>query len=1798
MQKIFIKAKDSDYLHQIIQQSDWKSLIELASTRSGNKDFLHRFFQTDQSAKVLKSMSEEQIFELLDVSPLSLENCILERMELLCDEDSKYSNIALKLMKEIFTHGGDFECSSVIKCLPLNIIRSIIDSRIPYNKFHFGYSKQEFFMCILSSIQTESTEKTIFQNFHYKNLKETDCSGEIFTYIQENIDSFPVRRREVFKEVIKALNDAFVYIEQNDEIEINSILINQILNPIFLLITSSLKNKVYDYRNDREIIDLLKNVFNEFYSSKFFIAKASIPILNNSGNFGLFQSSKIYEKCKIITPTFYYKVFKKAVEINKDNFINCIVKQFFTSSPIFRYMRELDDGVYDKLFNAAIDFSVKEIIEKKSSDNFSYCCDLLTNNLKEDVNFLSNKFTPKFDECLLFINSVISKIFDKKEALNVDFSTFPEICLYFLNTLIYNDCEICCLANGNSNRKINKAIYCYIDAIDENAHRPINFINSDVRNKIVLGIIRHPVDETKFSSIITSNNPTFLAKYICYLSSVSDIKLALPKSKRDKIDKYGFIECKSEENSNSKEPFLINIVELFLRTLRFWESNDKFFLKDGYTVYYQFARKILMEAIQKDDIELKKAAISVYYRYSETVSLMKNAKCICFRIHIASLTFLTPLAVIVGSEIDEKFVEKYINKYIRPFHSQSYQSILSEILSRSHIDMNYYEDEDEIDDVDQIFKKIDIDQQFAIATRMLLELIKENPVKVFHLYYTNNLNECFFISQKRYITNMKKKFEILNPKIIDICNPLKTDYPLSVNYNSPHINHVYLTLPQYKLSSLSFLEIAKFIVKEFKEYSPIKFKTKLTKQLIKIQTFFKKLAINVCDTFHFVFTLDEPTVDTIQSNYIQQEKNKLTVIYTYAFFDFLNEINNHQKSIFNKESFEIIKSAFIVRFLNEDDFFKQKTQPLPKFNGFNIIIEFKKHQNADNVFNIKNFKKMIEEYEFYVYKKVNHMNQKLIKQIDQVYNTAKLIEENPFNDVFEIDLSNHRIHEKSKNEMNPDYPMNVHKCYLKIMDSLNKSKAELFLNDFESLERLNTFKPIKNCGSDSSQYSMLTHLLDLLINYFVLSKNDLARACKNCITTYEDIYRYMTNIARITSPNIGTLKNLPLLCHLKENIVLERVPQLGTKLFEYIFKCGNTDQILTCMNSFLFVKNAPTFHICLQKNSGLIYCRQIINTIINEVLNNKKQILDVFHVALAKCSIYPRFVGFPAPQTSLEYLKSITSKNISAKRASCANAVYYAIMNFISGNKIPFNEINEIIESAHQKAPDEITAFFCLLISREASLSKIKSLPALFDLLNENVLPESFIIDQGPGLIMIKEINEIYYNCIEKVILSGLKSNKSHIYNLTVTVLNEINVGPEIQHIISPFIIKGLKELQPNDDNESFFKYATSFTMKNADFKECFDSYCEALSIIKDHSIALLRANSQINQDSPYPQTFKKLEILFTTIMTTIEKPFIEFKEDDEMISASLFCRNLLPVLRKNRPVIAIDVFLHLEGFVSIFGDHLIEEIVHLYKNDKKDCALSKFIVLITHCDELLFNIPKSIYDIYNKLKSSFSIKHTIELSKNLKNAKMELQTNYELANILCEDVLAHIPNEQLIKEEKEKGVELEIENEDEIIEVISNLGIFCKKQILCIPFAKNEKPASIRDTKSCLANHGRGLGNSCPQEEPAPTQTANEKQYKSICSGFAAANKCPQSSAAKKEIAEELEPEVAREENIADEPNAVLGENGISNNDVEDDDQFEDDVEVEDYEDAGIVSDEFEADIDENSQNQDNIKDAFDLFS
>lgn len=181
------------------------------------------------------------------------------------------------------------------------------------------------------------------------------------------------------------------------------------------------------------------------------------------------------------------------------------------------------------------------------------------------------------------------------------------------------------------------------------------------------------------------------------------------------------------------------------------------------------------------------------------------------------------------------------------------------------------------------------------------------------------------------------------------------------------------------------------------------------------------------------------------------------------------------------------------------------------------------------------------------------------------------------------------------------------------------------------------------------------------------------------------------------------------------------------------------------------------------------------------------------------------------------------------------------------------------------------------------------------------------------------------------------------------------------------------------------------------------------------------------------------------------------------MIPGSQFCRKLLPVLKQNRPAVARDIFLRLESYASIFGDELIEEMVHLYKQDKKEESLSKFIIIVTHHDELSLNLPQSIRSIYHHLNSSFTKKHSIELSKNLADSQgklpISMQRAYQLAELISPDVLSHIPEEKDIEGENK---------EEQLVEILSNLGIFCKKKDVVV-YKETSSFSRCRDRKSVV---------------------------------------------------------------------------------------------------------------------------------
>lgn len=62
---------------------------------------------------------------------------------------------------------------------------------------------------------------------------------------------------------------------------------------------------------------------------------------------------------------------------------------------------------------------------------------------------------------------------------------------------------------------------------------------------------------------------------------------------------------------------------------------------------------------------------------------------------------------------------------------------------------------------------------------------------------------------------------------------------------------------------------------------------------------------------------------------------------------------------------------------------------------------------------------------------------------------------------------------------------------------------------------------------------------------------------------------------------------------MNERVITQKVPSRNNHLFDFIFKNGNIDQILLCMNSHLFTSNADTFYYYLLEQSGLIDAKRI-----------------------------------------------------------------------------------------------------------------------------------------------------------------------------------------------------------------------------------------------------------------------------------------------------------------------------------------------------------------------------------------------------------------------------------------------------------------------------------------------------------------------------------------------------------------------------------------------------------------------------
>ena len=1531
------------FISDVIRRKDWDKLIELSGDPRTNDNVIS-FFSNPKLVKDLAvQLSDAQILKLVDTATHAITSSFFEAVSEIADENPRFTKIALDLLTHPYLHTQMPQC--IINCLPEKETELILQARIPNTELYFNNIN-------------EKVSKSLSGKYHFKSLEERYANNF------EQLHITPKRKSTVLV-VIKVLKEVFDYIETlNDK----SPLIEASLRPIAACLFRCEKLWSTTEPQTKEVKDKLREVLMNFNYNKVFPLRADKSVYDLSKNriFNVHQLNySFFTECGVLDETYFYSVFKRAVEDNNDEkFRESVSSRFFSNNRALCYLRSMNDGVFEKLFDMSVDQTVRELIDHKQSNNLTAVIRSLNFNQSRRPSNNSDNNGPTYEEAIKFVKSVITKVFEKKSTLNSDVTAYPQICLNILKLLL--------------------DIRVDSDFLEVKYRTPFELLEPNMKNQLIIGAIRHPTDETKFTQFISTHHPTYLVALLSHLQSVSNICLVLPEKKRNTLDKYSFMKGKMP---GSKEFTMMSIVEVFLLSMRFWDNNDLSYFGSGYKVYYLFMNKIMREALNSEDIELKKAAISVYKRMCHLLTCLKHTKFAKERLELVVDYIQSFQAFVVGSQVEENFIENIMKTYIKPIPARYYAEFAVSLLRHSHVDNAKY----------------DLDTPCSQAIHILLQYLLEHPISNISLgYRILELPDFNDEENGSWIDVLKQHMSINSRPVIDICNPLKEENTLGMQYNSPTIYPIEYKDIEVLPSAQCWLECVKYVVNYSKTYKYQDYNNRLTKMMIGIQELVKDCSSRL---FERTFYLERPNEDTNIYVYRNQERS-YNILYHPGYFNLLEELNKWNHILYNEDNYKIVEELYTYVFMNEQQAAKKKKKP--EFYGILSNINVKKHRDFDNINSLVEYQNVVENYKSNVRNDTYAANNSLYSNNITYQLTQKLFEA----------LDTNFQTQKLKLYFDPIYGHPQYTFtdtfYSKFFSALEKCNAELI---YSSRLSISTIINYKGMNETPVKANVITKLIDLLLQDF--SNKKLKKKFGEDELTYQEVYEWLSDLSILASSSIGHLSNLPLACKLTEKNINDRIQDPRVSLFVSLWQAKDIEQLLLCMSSPLFTNATTIIKDCIISHP--IISKIIIPQLI-QAINGGKTIRDEFLVSLASLALRPEIVGYPAPKWSFEFLHLISKGSLNVKRSVVANIVYYIQLLSSINENLP--DIFPILEQSYKGMPDEMCAFFCLLVNKDVALSTMRSNPALSDLCVYNVLPESFI---APGLYsnsnidIKKELGELYEKIVDTFVLAGLVSKKAHIVDLTISILTETNLSSNLPTRIAPFIQKGLKTLSPGEDNKAFIKFATLFTAKNPQFTECFTSYEDALQILKNYSCTICKENARKTKNSStVPEAYTKFQQIYENIISTIEKPFADFKDQEEMQKISQFCRHISSDIIKYRPAVSLGSYIKLESYLSIFGDEHMEKCA--LSNDKSE-SLSELINVFCNRRELAKYVPHAIVTIFNQLKLSFTEKHTLQLT----HLPDEMQNARDLANIVTPVVLEHLPEC----------------NDDELVDVLSKLGIF-----------------------------------------------------------------------------------------------------------------------------------------------------------
>lgn len=1440
----FIEVHNTDYLISLVKGKQWDRIFQVIVDQPVFCSLMDILNEEDLMKQTVIDMPKETLLKFIQtVSQNPTQNrhlgAIFSKMEKLCDENEKLTSVAYEIIKAPHAYPGAPQ--NALSCLPTDVIAKLANARIPRTDFKFG--------------NTSFAEQLMYAldgKHSFKDLQERDAHNYLQIYIN-------TKREKVVDTYLDCLQESLKYVETLDW---KSPLIYATLEHISGLINRSFSV----WNSNQKLIEKLKSIITSFPLHKVFPTMPYPSVLNGNGNRSLSIININFNQLEIagVIPTnYYYTVFKNAVEHNSEEFMKIVSENFITNNRSMRYLRDAKDGIFQKLFDATVERVVKDFVERSNSYIFQTVAnDLFPNQMRDENHLL-------FDEGVKFINEVCKKIIAKKSAVSTNANTYPNICLEIIHNLS--------LTGGDVDAAVNASPF----------RTPIELLERETRNSIVLGAIRHPTEETKFSQYIKSNHNTALVGLICKLATVADIALVLPEKKRASLDKYSFMPGKVPGVDQATR---MSIVEVFLTQMKFWESKNFDHINRGYNAYINFVNKMLYESLLSNDAEFQKAALSSFERLLYLIANVPNATNTSKRMQVLANVIANPIAMHFGSTVDKKLAKRIVDTVIPKIPSQFLATILIAVMSGSHYD------------------GYQLDAPCAELTAAILKCLSDRPPKNFNV----NLEYREFPQfAKNKWQDVHKDFLGLN-EIIPVCNPLLTDHAAEVLYSGPtHVPDNQEDLSA-KLSQAVWFEVVKAVNAYAAVYQPIEFETERAKMFISLRQF----AIDHASAPLVKYIeLKLPSVFGLE-HYFKVSGESVRLIYNQSYFPMIKEL--YPDAIFD---FATVKKLYEFVFLDEKG--ALKNVPPPPFDGFEFQIYFKQHPHTPTVCQERDFQNILTNYKFNTLNNVVSAANNYYENATQ-YNTAQLVGEK-LEEVFKAEKKFQKSERKTTGQ--GSYAVAE---FQTIFEALNKCNASEF---YESRNSLNTLQQFYINNFESFRNApMITALLDLIIKDLAAPR--LTKKLGKNVVTFHELEEWANNCIQIGTYSLGKLQNLGLLAKLSDNTVHERFSS-PSRAFRYIVDSKNVDNIVAAMNCYFFADDANY----LAQN--IIPTYEVIDRILKGAT-----VLDEFIVPLCAAAVDSQVVGFPAPAAYVDFLKFAAKRGVECKRAAVANAAYYCQLHSQCGLQIP--EIFEVFEIAQKGNADEMTVFFCLLCAYQATYSAIRNIPALSEFTNHNIHPAHYT-PNSTDVTIPKELGAFYEKVVDSFIINGLLSTRSEYVELATAVLGEMNLGEGLPARIAPFIEKGLNGLSPGEDNKSFIKFATSFAALHEEFPNCYTAYESAIKTLSKHSYKILRENARRKKDSEYPESFTKLGADFTTIADAVGKVFTEFKEPKEMVATSKFCRKVLKTFEESTPAVAVTEFLNLVTTVSYFGDENVEKLVA--ETDKKTALTHLIRSFANHAD-------------------------------------------------------------------------------------------------------------------------------------------------------------------------------------------------------------------------------------------------------